>query len=344
MTRLGVTAALLATTATMASAGGIDRSGQSIAPLFQEGGASGSYVQLSFGSVDPTANSAVLADPLERYNQTALAFKTDLSDSLSAALIVDRPFGADVAYTTAPVAGLGASVSTDAVTGLVRYKLGNGFSVHGGVRMMRASGSIVTTAVLNASSNWDAGYVVGAAYEIPDIALRVALTYNSGIRSRFTGTENGAPVTFNVDFPESVNLDFQTGIAANTLLTGSVRYAGWNGFNLTTSTPTQFVNFTGDTYTYSLGLGRRITDSFAMSASIGYEAPGNTPSSTALAPTTGLTSLTVGASYTMDNLEISGGVTVGRPGDQSIVLAGPTIVPFNNNTVVGAGIRIGMNF
>lgn len=336
------TAALLATT-TMASAGGIDRSGQFLGPLFESGGDTGAYLQFSIGSVDPAANNATMTDPLGSYTPLAFAYKRDLNPNLSMALIIDQPFGAEVEYVDGIFAGGQASITSTAVTGVLRYKINENFSVHGGLRALTVDGSITSgTGILDASSDWDTGYLVGAAYERPDIALRVALTYNSEITSGFEGTElPTAPTggrTFDVVWPETINLEFQTGIAADTLLFGSIRYAKWDGFSLDT-VQGNYVNFTDDTTTYSLGVGRRLNEQLALSASIGYEAPGTRPSTTALAPTTGSTTVTLAATYTMDDMTVTGGVTYGVLGDQDV---GP--ITFEDNEVVGFGVRIGYNF
>ncbi len=348
MKKFTVAAAALLTTTALAHAGGLDRSGQSISPLFEAGGETGSYAQLSFGRVDPTANNATVNDPLSTYSQAGFAFKTNLGSNLSAALVMDQPFGAEVSYSNI-ITGAGASVTTTGFTALLRYKTDSGFSVHGGLRSLTGSGgvNVLTHEVSNATGSGN-GYVFGAAYEIPDIAMRVALTYNSSIKTSFTATERvGAVVTpniaFDIEFPESVNLEFQTGIAADTLLTGSVRYVGWNGFSFATAA-NNYATFTEDSYTYSLGVGRRLTDSFAMSATLGYEAGGSRPSTTALAPTTGQTTLTLAGSYTRDNMTISGGLTLGRPGDQDVLFPGIGSQTFSGNTVVGAGVRLGFNF
>ena len=80
--------------------------------------------------------------------------------------------------------------------------------------------------------DWGFGYVVGAAYEIPEKALRIALTFGSAIDFELDSTETfpdavGGQVvkgTTEISMPKSVNLDFQTGIAPKTLLFGSMRW------------------------------------------------------------------------------------------------------------------------
>ena len=349
-------AALLMTTS-IATAGGIDRSGQFFGPLFEEGGESGNYVQLSYGIVSPDANADALlgglaptGDPLQDYNAIGFAFKTQITDELSAAIIIDEPYGTSVEYTSGvfsgtPVGNGQAYISSTAITALLRYKLDNGFSVHGGLRAQEIGGVVVSSpGILRADSGYDFGYVIGGAYERPDIALRVALTYSSEIDNDLSGTENFAPIAdFTVTSPESINLEFQTGIAEDTLLFGSIRHVRWDGYNLTAN-GNVYANFTNNTTSYSVGVGRRLSDDLSVFATLGYEGAGVRPSTTALAPTTGYTSLGVGASYTIDQFELTGGVTYIIPGDQQVVAGAAGSFEFDDNEAIGVGLRVGYNF
>ena len=356
-------AALLLTT-TAATAGGIDRSGQFIGVLFEEGGATGSYAQLSFGTVSPDANSGVstgggapglpTGDPLQDYNSIGLAFKTEFNDQWSAALIFDEPFGTDVEYTSGAFTGGQAYIDSTAITAVLRYRIDDNYSVHGGVRAQEIGGRVETgDGLLRGESDYDYGFLLGAAYERPEIALRVALTYNSEIDNDLSGTL-GDPATptvranipdFTVTSPESLNLEFQTGIAEDTLLFGTIRHVRWDGYNLTAA-GIPFANFTGNTTSYTVGIGRRLTDDLSVFATIGFEDDGVTPSTTALAPTTGYTSIGIGASYTIDQLEISGGVTYVDLGEQLVEILGTggSTFDFDDNEAIGVGLRVGYNF
>ncbi|MBV0912248.1 OmpP1/FadL family transporter [Anianabacter salinae] len=363
MKKLALSAAMLAGLSTGAMAGGIDRSGQSVAPLFAETGAGGGFVQLSLGSVEPTANNPAIRDPLTGYTQAGAAIKYRFNDRISVALIADQPFGANVNYANgAPFFGGLANIDSFGLTALGRYEFGNGFSVHGGVRGQSINGQIFTyfgvqPTLLTAGSDFAFGGVAGVAYERPEMALRVALTYSSSITNTLNGTEQvllaasptAAPAisrntSFQVATPQSVNLDFQTGIAPGTLVFGGVRWVNWNGFNVTTPVSGQYVRFTQDTYTYNLGIGRQITDKFAASVAVTYESAGSRPSTTALSPTTGLTSFTVSGSYDVtDSMTFAGGVTYGFPGDQQVPSA-LGLQSFSGNNVLGIGARISMKF
>lgn len=306
----------------------------------------------------PEANTAGITNPLQNYNAIGFAYKMDITDQLSAAVVIDEPFGVAVEYIDSPFGvGVGnpsngrAYIESTAVTAVLRYKLNNGFSVHGGLWGQEISGTVVSSpGSLQAESGYDFGYLLGAAYERPDIALRITATYNSAIDNELSGTEasaasGGIPVAiddFTVTTPESINLEFQSGVAQDTLVFGSIRHAMWDGFNLTAN-GSEYVNFSGNTATSSVGVGCRLSDELSVFATLGYEDKGVTPSTTALAPTTGTRSIGLGATYTMGDMEITVGVSYVKLGDQTVnSLAGP--VEFADSKAIGVGVRIGYNF
>lgn len=353
-------AALLASTAVAQA--DISRTDQSVRVLFEDVGPTGSYIELSYGMVQPEANNPTYANPLQDYGLPGFAYLYRMNDALSFAVIYDTPFGAGVEYAPGlPFFGGNASVDTDALTVIGRYEFGNGFSAHAGLRALEASGTIYTNVAgpvfhqLTASSDTGLGYLVGAAYEVPEIALRVALTYHSAIDLSLSGTEQpfnpltgvavgpAAAASFDVEFPQSVSLEFQTGVAENTLVFGSVRHQWWDGFNVTTGVG-QYVNFTSDSTTYTLGVGRRFTENWSASISYQHRTDGTVPSDTALSPTTGLDTITLAARYDRDALSIAGGITYGMPGNQVVLnsIVGP--VPFQDNSVLGIGLRVGFRF
>lgn len=350
-------AALLMTTS-IATAGGLDRSGQGIGVIFEDG----DYAELSFGSVSPSISGN--ANPLlggtasgnisPDYTQLGMAVKIQLSDQLSAALIYDQPFGASVNYPAGayPAANASAEVNSDGVTGLLRYEISPNFSVHGGLRYVQASG-IYDPQPSPYSSTYSqsggTGYVIGGAYERDDIAMRIALTYSSEIDLSLDGSAGDLTTTL----PESVNLDFQTGIAADTLLFGSVRYVAWDGFALTDTAVIAapggepILEYDDDVYTYNIGVGRRITDQLSASFSIGYEH--STGDQTGqLGPTDGFISYQIGAAYLLDSgVEISGGiryVDIGDAETEEVVAGTGYTGRFNDNEAVAIGLKIGYSF
>jgi long-subunit fatty acid transport protein len=368
------TTALLASTA-IAQAGGLDRNQLGTGILFEQG----TYLELGYSFVDPTVSGVLAAAPVpsgdmsESYGFTTLSYHHDLSETLSFSLIVDAPYGADVAYPAGgnyPFQGSRAELRSQQITAALRYELNENVSVYGGLRALALQGNdlyvsaITGTAPLSgfsysldAESDWEYGYMLGAAYEIPDIAMRVALTYFSEIEATLTGRQGvaatpltaiatTAPVTFKVTMPQSVLLEAQSGIAADTLLFGSVRWTNWDGFNITPGAypAGALVSYTDDVWTWNLGIGRRVTENLALSATVGYEAQlGGFAGQ--LGPTDGRLSLGLGAEYTIGNVSIAGGVQYTDIGNaQTANSAGAALANFNDNDAIAFGLRIGIQF
>lgn len=362
--------AIAAATTTAANAGGIDRSKQSISPLFEEG----NYAELSFGSVSPDLSGSVehplagtlfSGDMASSYFQAGAAYKRDLNERLSFALIYDQPYGADVDYpagTTYPFTGATAELDTHALSAILRYKFDGGFSVHGGLRAQTLEAEIgIPTLFLPSPVGYTGagdrdqgfGYLIGAAYEKPEIALRVSLTYFSDIEHKLETTET-TPVfgtrvsTTTVDTPEAVNLDFQTGIAADTLLFGGVRWVDWSSFNIApadfnTAVGRPILSYQNDTFTYTLGVGRRLNDNWSVSAALSYEKHQDVLF-TNLGPKDGLLGLTLGARYKKDNMVISGGVNYTDVGNANTAVPGLGTTSFTGNSAIGAGVKVGYYF
>lgn len=382
-------AACLALSAAAAQAGGVDRSGQSMGVLFEQG----TYGEFSFGSVSPNVSGtqvvtfpAALGGSMagsgsdnmtERYLQIGAALKHDYGDRLSVALILDQPFGAHVDYDTGTgyfAAGASAQLKSEAVTTVARYKFNENFSVHGGLRYQRLGAEAFIPYItlpagplagapyaVTGSRDEGWGYLMGVAYERPDIALRVALTYNSSVRHDLDTVENSAigianSSTTEVETPQSVNLEFQTGIAKDTLLFGSVRWVDWSEFEIR---PADYDTLTGtlaggagsalvayedDRITYNLGVGRRFTENWAGSVSVGYE-PQTGSFASNLGPTDGVWSLGLGAAYTMDKVELSGGVRYAWIGDAE-TRVGPfsPAASFEDNHAVGVGFKVAYTY
>jgi long-subunit fatty acid transport protein len=147
-----------------------------------------------------------------------------------------------------------------------------------------------------------------------------------------------------------VNLEFQSGVAKDTLVFGSIRWVDWSNFRIAPnvySTLTgggALVSYDKDTITYSLGVGRRLNDNWAVSASVGYEKAGGGFSAN-LGPTDGKKSLTLAAVYTRDNMKITGGVSYVKVGDAQTTLGGGIPASnFTSNKAVGFGIKVGYSF
>lgn len=351
--KTGALAALMmGSTALTATAAGLDRSGQDVTLLFEEG----NVAEVTLGYVDPhiSARPFGISDAAPSYTPISFGYKHQFNDRFSVAILYDQPYGADIHYTDGPFSAAGplpidgqADANSESLTALGRYEFGNGFSVHGGVRAQRVGAYVVSSpGILNVSSGWDFGGVIGVAWEKPEIAARVALTYSTAIDHGASGTELvgfGAlvPTVVPITAPESLNLDFQTGIAPGTLLFGSVRWVHWDGFNITSpNSSLEYVGYTNDDYTVTVGVGRKFTDNLSLAATVGYERRKYQTTST-LGPTDGYWSLGLGGSYTMGDTKISAGVRYVMIGD-AITTSGS--VPFRGNHATAVGISIQQSF
>ena len=350
---------LLALVASPAFAGGIERNPQSMNILFQEG----NYLELGVTYGRPRVSGDIVfgTDPGRSGNiarsffSGSLSFKGDINDQLSYAIILDQPFGADTLYPDGTsLGGTVGKLDNTMLTGVMRYQFGNGFSAHGGLRSSWLSGSVglpfVEDYEMSTKTDQAFGYLVGVAYEMPEIALRVALTYNSKIKHTLEATESSlAPIapssTFNTNLPQSVNLEFQTGVAEDTLVFGSIRWVNWKDFEINPDgfsalSPTgPLVSYDKNSTTYTLGVGRRFNENWSGSVSLAHDT-GNGSTTGNLGPVGTRNTIGLGLSYTKDSVTISGGVQYSRLGSVTTTLGNE----FRNNSAIGAGLRIGYSF
>lgn len=355
MKRILLATSAIITAASGAQAGGVERSSQSVAILFEQG----RYAELNFGRFSPDVSGTVgggavsSGDMAGDYNSWSLGYKMDIGDRMALAMILDQPIGANVNYpagTGYPLAGSTAKLTSSAVTALLRYKFENNVSVYGGLRYETVHGEVSLPTVfgysLNTNHDSELGYVVGVAWEKPEIAARVALTYNSAITHSMESVEFGALTgTFDTEIPQSVNLEFQTGIAKDTLLFGSIRWQEWTAFVIDPpfypAPLGNLVDYAGNRVTYNLGIGRRFNENWAGAVTVGYEkSDGETTGN--LGPSDGMKSIGLAATYTMDNMKITGGIRYVEIGDATT--NPPISGSFSGNSGVGVGVRIGYTF
>lgn len=368
---------ILATTALTASAfaaqaGGLDRSNQDIGILFENG----NRFELSFGRALPSLDGTDLAttgptgNVGDDFNLISGGLVYTLNEKWSFALMVDEPYGSDISYpvipTSASLGGTRAIVDSIAVTALARYKINDSFSVHGGLRYQEIEADVALGGAAYGpfngyraefDSDGGVGFVVGAAFEKPEIALRVALTYSSKIdhdlptRETVGGAPVAAPGITEVETPEALNLEFQSGIAKDTLVFGSIRYAHYSD---TVVAPTFFTGGSGqpltdleDSIDYEIGVGRRFNDKWSGSVAIGLQTSDGDNLVSPLSPTDGARYISVGAKYQVtDALDLSGGIRYTKLGDAFAETGTPDVAraSFDDNSAVSIGFKIGYNF
>lgn len=353
--------AVLTMSTTLAQAGGVERAATNIGFMFEKG----NYAELSFGSVSPTVSGTSVSgvasgDMADSYMTYSLAVKTQLSDKLALGLLLDQPIGANVSYgagTGYALAGSTAELEASALTALLKYQINDNFSVYGGPKIETVSGDVSLYNGLykmSTSTETDTGFVVGGAYEKPEIALRVALTYTSAITHSFGASETyfgrTGQTSFATEVPQSLALDFQSGVAKDTLVFGSVRWREWSAFDISPTSylgaarinpsATPLVDYDHDIITYSIGVGRKFTENWSGAITLGHEKTHGTQVGN-LGPTDGYTSLGLGGSYTKNNMKISGGVTYAWIGDAKTKLLNSS---FTDNHTVGVGVKVGFTF
>mmetsp|Transcript_5355 Transcript_5355/g.8427 ORF Transcript_5355/g.8427 Transcript_5355/m.8427 type:complete len:367 (+) Transcript_5355:2842-3942(+) len=366
MKTIALAATALAVSAVSAQAVGLDRSGRPTAFIFEDG----NMVEFSFGGANPSIDGSDIAA-----NQTGnigdsfavwgAAVRYEVNEKLSFGLIIDEPYGADIFYgpSSTILSGTAATVNSSAYTAFGRYKFNDNFSIHGGIVYQNVSANVTLSGLAYQSSGLNGynaafsnddgvGYMIGAAYEIPEIALRVALTYHSEIDHSLdtTQTINGVvvapPSTTDVTTPESIELAFQTGVAANTLVFGSVRFSH---YSVTSVRPTALggasLTDLENAWEAEIGVGRRFNEKWAGSLTIGWEQQGEDNFVSPLGSTNGATFLSLGASYQLnDKTEISGGVRYTNFGDAIPNVGGNPVGSFSGNSAVSAGFRVQYSF
>ena len=309
------------------------------------------------------------------YTNLSFAYKADINDSLSYAVFINTPYGADASYSQGLYTGLTATWESQQIAAILKYKIDENFSVYGGLRYLESEAQIALpdqliraglalagnplagapagTLAYSATGAKDGqvGVILGAAYELPDIALRVGLTYESGVSHSFAtretfavaGAVNAAGVT-NVEIPDAVTLDFQTGIAADTLMFGSVRYAEWTVWEVrppvyNAAFNDNITDFDNNVVTWQLGVGRRLNDNLSVFARATYE-KANGGEASRLAPTDGSTGFGVGATWRQDGMKVTGGLEYVELGD-AVDGSGTR---FQGNSAVGFGLTVGYTF
>ena len=355
----------------MAQAGGWDRSGQDTSIILKEGNLLEVLSVTVKPSVTGTYNSGsgsgtgAIANGVPSYSMTNLALRTEISDGLSLAIIQDTPFGAEVDWAGTAGVGFGgikAKIESSATTLLVGYDIDN-VTIYGGLKNQSFSASATNPLVagysVTSTTDTSIGYVVGAAIEKPEIAMRVALTFSSKVGHDVVVTE-AAPVIsaaardnpLSADTPESLNLDFQTGIAENTLLFGSIRYVKWTQTDLK---PALYAYVTGlggpekslkkfddNTVSYSLGLGRKFTDQWSGAVTYGTEAKLGGDGSP-LGPTDGYSKMGLGITYTGDEATVTLGMQKVNMGDTNAVAAS-NYASMTGNTSLVTAVKVGYKF
>lgn len=215
------------------------------------------------------------------------------------------------------------------------------------------------------------GWLAGFAYSIPEIALKASVTYRSEIKHKATGTESftfaqsttlapgftvpaGTTVPMSnerVDAitPQSVNLDFQSGVAQNTIAFANIRWVHWDQFAVTpvflkANSGNNLIDYSDDQWSANIGVGHKFNDKWSASTSVGWDSGAGNPVTT-LGPTEGYWSLGLGAQYSpAANYFIQAGVKHLWLGDATAQTGGNPVGEFEGNNAWAYGMKIGYRF
>ncbi|BBL19944.1 outer membrane protein transport protein [Acinetobacter radioresistens] len=435
--------AMLPATGVFAAA--LDRSGQSISAFLQPGnyfeaGISVLDPDVSGREAGSSTTRRDIGDMAGDYYFPSAALKLQLTDNFSFGLIYDQPFGADAEYTgnnifvanptdpilgtlpitTADVGGVTGDtkveVDTQNISMIFGFQPNENFNIYGGPVYQSVKGSVSLRGRAyslyngydaNMKESSDIGWLAGAAFQIPDIALKASVTYRSEIEHDVNSSESItiadnlssltpgqlggllgslgpsgaalAPVLqqalianaqegkTKITTPQSVNLDFQSGIMANTVAFANVRWVNWKDFSIRpykfgqvsevvgklpqVNRPNGFnlVEYSDDQWSATVGVGRKLSDQWAGNVSVGWDSGAGNPVST-LGPTEGYWNVGLGLQFSpAPNYFIAGGVKYFMLGDakaQTGAQAGSDVyvAEFEDNDAWAYGLKIGYRF
>lgn len=311
-----ITMTALAAFAGAAQAGGFSR-GEADTDILYEDGTAAFRAKTTFVAPQrdyDTINGVEGTDGsyTDNYFIPSLAGKVRLTDNLSCAATYTQPFGAsstyglqaqaaDAATSRIGNATLEASFETNeyGLTCAANFNLETGrIWLLGGLFLQSFDYEEVSRiGTLRLKDSSELGYRLGAAYDIPDIALRAELMYRSQIdhsgEGSFTVSAAGSPVLSFLtgtlvpagtelsaygagSLPQSLELSLQSGIAPGWLAFGSIKWTDWSVL------PTLNYNITGlgdlkknfkfrDGWTVVGGIGHTFTDTVSGAVSLTWD-------------------------------------------------------------------------
>lgn len=378
------TAILLSTLpTTMAFAGGLDRSGQSIAAFLQPG----NYAEASLSVLDADVQGQSTINPGEKITDMAesyyfpsAAIKVQATDKISLGLLYDQPYGADAQYATAAGTfgngqeGTSVEVRTHNLTALIGYQPNENWNIYAGpvyqtveadIALRGAAYSVLNGYNIHVEREPAFGWIAGAAYQIPEIALKASLTYRSEVTHKAKTNETSnlpAYAMINPAFaalgkidgdvkaitPQSLNFDFQTGIAANTIAFANVRWVHWDNFVVSPVllgyVGQNLIEYSDDQWSANVGVGRKFTPKWAANMSVGWDSGAGNPVTT-LGPTEGYWNVGVGGQYSpAENYFIQAGLKYFWLGDAQAQTGNAIKGNFTSNEAIGYGLKMGYRF
>ena len=350
----------------MAQAGGFELQTLDTSIMYADGNAASISIADINASVDGTANGEKV-DTVKDQKVTNIGFKMDaglvdvgLYTYRSGAIQLSG--GNTLGGNYAPQ----GDVDINSTTLMIKYDVNENVSLLGGITQNNLTSGNVTTikGSYDIDSASSTGYVVGAAYAIPEIALRAEVLYQP--KSKITtktnydatgGVYNAAALLVNgeketeLSRPETLTLNVQSGIAENTLMFASYHRSKWSGAPVVVdiepamggAVDPKIDETFDDSEKFTIGVGRKFSDKLSGSLSYSKEDGSGANAESLFTFSNGTETISAGLRYTIDNMDISVGVSRSRLGDVAVDGGAGDIV-YEGNSVTAMGVKIAFAF
>ena len=344
---------LLTTGSTAVVAGGFETTALSTSFMYE----SGSYGEASLSSRTYDITGTVYAptgSAVKNLSKPAFAFKSDIFDNVALGLSYYNQGAVQLDYSgagSALAAGLPVvDLTIDALTLQAKYDYSKNIAVIAGIKnttVQDATANIFQSAGLPASTitgKSEMGYIVGAAYSIPEIAFRAELLYETETNFSLDTVSPAGTGQTTGSIPDYMTLNFQSGVADGTLVFGSMRRADWANHQLRVHPQATDTSKFTNTTTINVGVGRKVTDALSLIGTYGTEAKGDAAGTSLLSMTNGYQGITIAGRYTLENATITAGYNYTMFGDKTVTPPGLAAGSFTGNKVTGFGVKVGFSF
>lgn len=250
-------------------AAGLERTDQSISAFLEPG----NYAEINLAVIDAHIEGEVqykdviselgindfsTGNLAEREFLGKLALKFQPHPQISAGLIYEQPYMANISYDYSPALPDGSvidiesaniSFKSNSLTGLIGYQPHEHWNIYGGLSWQSFKGELkIAGQQYDALNGYDAhfkndnavGWLAGLSYQRPEYGIKTSITYRSKIKHKNSTSEStfysNGPFTIvpetqtAIETPQSVNFEFQTGISPSNLMYGAVRWVNWQNF------------------------------------------------------------------------------------------------------------------
>ncbi|MCH4246435.1 long-chain fatty acid transporter [Acinetobacter populi] len=351
----------------------------------------GAAVQAQGYDLTTAAGQAAYATALTSYNASE-AYKNAIDTAVKAGVATKVDEGLAGVNALLGKGATNVKVTTQNLSFLFGFQPNENWNFYAGPVLQKIKGQVNLRgqayslfngydAVIPEEDAW--GWLAGVAYQIPEIALKASLTYRSKIDYDINVKENisaisalsllgmdpttitGTPGKTSITTPQSVNLDLQSGIMADTVAFANIRWVNWKDFSIRpyqfgltseavgplVSRPNGFnlVEYSDDQWSVTTGVGRKFSDKWAGNVSVGWDSGAGNPVTT-LGPTEGYWNVGLGLQYSpAPNYFVAGGVKYFWLGDAKAQTGAQSggeeyVAKFSDNNAIAYGLKLGYRF